>query len=128
MNWARGLFRIWLFGSALWICACAAFAALGAGLFEKSKTYEIEGRFKEKYEVRAPGNATAEEAVAYAEQRKRVDCTQEQTGPWCAFPLKLEMPAKPIDWRIVYLAIAIPAAALVLGGGLFWALAGFRLN
>jgi hypothetical protein len=46
-------------------------------------------------------------------------------GPWCDHPMKLEMP-RQIDPAPIYLAIGGPLGALLIGGGFFWALSGFR--
>jgi hypothetical protein len=54
VNWGRGLFRLWVIFSALWIAVLSAIFIKDGHLLEANKTYDIEGRFKEKYEVVAP--------------------------------------------------------------------------
>ena len=126
MNWGRGLFRLWLILSAFWIAICAAIIIFDGHLLEANKTYDIEGRFKEKYEVVAPPSATETEVVAFAQQNQRADCAEGKTGPWCNYPLKLQMPSKAINPIAIYIALGVPAGTLVIGGALYWALLGFR--
>ena len=97
MNWGRGLFRLWVIFSALWIAVLSAIFIVDGHLLEANKTYDIEGRFKEKYEVVAPPNASPAEVVAFAEENKRTDCSENKSGPWCDYPAKLQMPRKPIE-------------------------------
>jgi hypothetical protein len=126
VNWGRGLFRLWVIFSALWIAICAAIVVIEARLLDPTKTYEIEGRSKERYDVVAPASATELEAVAFAEKNRRTDCTEGKTGPWCSYPVKLYMPHNPIDWFFVYLGLGLPVMVLILGVGLSWAFSGFR--
>jgi hypothetical protein len=126
VNWGRGLFRLWVIFSALWIAGLSAIFISNERLLDANRTYEIEGRFEEKYEVIAPPNASQEQVVAFAQQNQRTDCSESKRGPWCDYPAKLEMPRKATDFTIVYFALGIPAGALLIGGGFFWALSGFR--
>jgi hypothetical protein len=126
VNWGRGLFRLWVIFSALWIAVLSAIFIEDGHLLEANKTYEIEGRLKEKYEVVAPPNASAAEVVAFTEQNKRTDCTENKSGPWCDYAAKLQMPRKPIDPTMIYAALGVPAGTLLIGAALYWALSGFR--
>lgn len=126
MNWGRGLFRSWVIFSALWIAGLAALFIMDDHLLEANETYQIEGRFKETYEVVAPPNVTPEQVVAFAQQNQRTDCSENKRGPWCDFPAKLQMPRKAMDLIMLSLAFGLPAAAFLIGAGSFWALSGFR--
>ena len=126
MNWGRGLFRLWVIFSALWIAVLSAIFIVDGHLLEAKKTFEVEGPSKEKYEVVAPPDAAEAEVVAFAQRNPRADCSSSKNGPWCSYPVKLEMPRKPIDLLAIYLAFGVPAATLLLGGGFYWALSGFR--
>lgn len=126
MNWGRGLFRLWVIFSALWIAVLSTIFVVDQHLLEKNATYEVEGRFKEKYEVVAPQNASLEQVVAFAQQNQRTDCSENKRGPWCDFPVKLQMPRKAIDPTMIYAALCIPAGTLLIGAALYWALSGFR--
>jgi hypothetical protein len=117
---------LWLILSAFWIAVCAAVVIVDGHLLEANKTYEIEGRLKERYDIVAPPNATPAEVVAFAEQNKRTDCSESKSGPWCSYPVKLQMPGKSIDPVAIYAALGVPAGALLIGGALYWALTGFR--
>ena len=120
------MLRLWVMLSILWIAAISAITITDTGFLEANKTFEIEGRFKEKYEVMAPSRTTESEAVAFAQSNIRNDCIDGKTGPWCNYPLKLEMPRKPINSLAIYLALGIPAGVFLIGGGFYWALSGFR--
>ncbi len=126
MNWGRGLFRLWVIVSVLWIAVLSAMFVKDEHLLEANKTYDVEGRFKEKYEVVAPPNASLEQVVAFAQQNQRTDCSEIKTGPWCDYPVKLQMPRKAMDPALIYVALGGPAVALLIGSGFFWALSGFR--
>lgn len=124
MNWARGLFRLWLLVSALWVAGWGV-VMFDRGNFSPNKTFEIEGPNKEKYEVIAPATTTEAGALAFVQANKRADCSQN-SGPWCIYPVKLKMPEDPIDSAAVYAAIGVPTAVFLLGAALFWAISGFR--
>ena len=127
MNWGRGLFRLWVIFSALWIAVLSAIFIVDGHLFEANKTFDIEGRFKERYVVLAPPNASREEVIAFVEKNQRKECTGNESEPWCLFPVELQMPRKAtMDPTMIYLALGVPAGALLIGGGFFWALSGFR--
>ncbi|MCA1533846.1 hypothetical protein I6F21_14885 [Bradyrhizobium sp. NBAIM03] len=126
MNWGRGLFRLWVIFSAIWITGLLAIYIAEAHLLEAKRTFEVEGPAKEKYEILAPPNATEAEVVAFAQQNPRTDCSANKSGPWCSYPAKLEMPRKPIDLLAIYLAVGVPVGTLLVGGGFYWALSGFR--
>ncbi len=105
MNWGRGLFRLWVIFSVLWIAIFSTVFVTSEHLLEANKTYEVEGRFKEKYEIVAPANATQSEVVAFAKQNKRSDCSEDKSGPWCNYPVKLQMTPQPIDPTAIYIAV-----------------------
>jgi len=71
VNWGRGLFRLRVIFSVLWIAVFSTVFVTSEHLFEANKTYEVEG-FKEKYEIVAPANATQSEVVAFAKQAVRL--------------------------------------------------------
>src|SRR3984893_16828082 len=72
VNWGRGLFRLWVIFSALWIAVLSAIFIKDGHLLEANKTYDIEGRLKEKYEVVTPPNTSPAEVVGFTEQNKRL--------------------------------------------------------
>ncbi|MGX1325437.1 hypothetical protein ACVMFA_007396 [Bradyrhizobium liaoningense] len=126
MNWGRGLFRLWLIFGVLWAAVWIAIFVLDHRLLEANRAFEIEGRFKEKYEVVAPATVTETEVVAFAQRNQRADCSESKTGPWCSYPVKLQMQRKAINPIAIYLALGVPAGMLLIGGALYWALSGFR--
>jgi hypothetical protein len=80
MNWERGLFRLWLILSGLWIAFWAALVVIDTNPFEPKSTYAIEGPSKDKYEVSAPRSTSNEEIVAFVKSHPRTDCAQDQKG------------------------------------------------
>lgn len=126
MNWGRGLFRLWVVLAGGWLMICGAIAVADGRWLEADKTYEVEGRFKERYEITAPARATESEVVAFAQKNQRSECTEIKTGPWCSHPVKLQMPRGPFDWFLVYTAVGAPVVVLLLGAALYWAVSGFR--
>jgi hypothetical protein len=95
-----------------------------------NQNYQVEGRLKEKYVVEAPASASMEEVVAFVRQNPRPECSEGKTGPWCDYPVTVRMPLKAtgptMDPTIIYVALGVPAGALLIGYGFFWALSGFR--
>ena len=126
MNWARGLFRLWLTLSVLWIGGIFSIVALDGGFSTKTKVFDVEGSAKARYQVTAPAPTTPEEVVGFAKLHPREDCNQNNAGPWCQYPVKLEMPAKEFNKAPLYAALGLPVFVLFAGAGLYWALAGFR--
>ncbi|MGJ4953956.1 hypothetical protein [Bradyrhizobium sp. HKCCYLS20291] len=125
MNWARGLFRLWLTMSILWIGGILSIVALDGGFSTKTRVYDVEGSVRERYQVTAPATTSSEEAVSFAKLYPREACNQDKTGPGCQFPVQLEIPAREYNKAPLYAALSLPIFALVAGAGLYWALAGF---
>lgn len=81
MNWRRGLFRLWVIFAALWIAVLSTVFVTNEHLLERNGTYEIEGPFKEKYEIVAPPNTSEAEILAFLDKNKRTDCSESKSGP-----------------------------------------------
>ena len=126
MDWGRGFFRLWVVLSALWVALFSAVVMIDGQWLEAKKTYEIETPAKEKYEVIAPPNASEAEVVAFVKKNQRLDCSAGKGGPWCSYPVKLEMPREPINPVAFYVAFGIPAGFLMIGAAFYWAASGFR--
>lgn len=125
MNWKRGLFRVWLLFSALWIAACVGLGIVTGRMLEANRTYEIIGPNNERVDIVAPPTATNADVIAFYKQNQRPDCSKDKTGPWCDHPVQLKMPGKQFPPFLIYLALGVPIATFILGGSLYWALAGF---
>jgi hypothetical protein len=103
LNWTRGLFRLWVLLSVLWIAGVAALAS------------------------RDPWLVTSYTRAPTAEEIK--DCNDKTPGPWCkdsfvAEPTALER-AYEIRWYGVG-AFGAPIAVLLFGLAGRWVLAGFK--
>lgn len=112
--------------SAIWIVLCMAWIIVTSRLLENNRTFELIGEHNERYEVIAPPTASQNDVLAFVKQNQRTDCTAAKTGPWCDYPAKLTMPRRALPLGILYAAFGFPAALFMLGGGLYWALRGFR--
>lgn len=126
MNWARGLFRFWVVGGIAWVGIVGTIAVLDRHVFEANKTYDVEGPSKEKYEVSAPPNTANSDIVEFVKQHPRKNCDGDKRGPWCDYPVKLEMPRRFDISPAIYVALGPPLVCLILGSGLYWAASGFR--
>jgi hypothetical protein len=126
MNWARGLFRIWLVGGIAWTAVVVTIFVFDQHMFDANKTYDVEGPSKEKYELSARPNTNHSDIVEFVKQHPRKDCEGEKKGPWCDYPIRLEMPAQYNVGPMIYAALGPPLAFLIFGSGLYWAVTGFR--
>jgi hypothetical protein len=98
MNWRRGLFRLWIVGSALFVLA-VAFVSYG----------EIKKQFDDAATVAAHQTAT------------------EPVEQWTDYEVGIGPPLAPWKTLGVWTGIAfgIPLVVLVLGSALVWAFSGF---
>ena len=115
MNWRRGLFRLWIVGTALFVLAVA---------------FISYGDIKEEFEDAAAASASVTDQPV---------TKQDSVDPWAEFriaPKPVTDPAlikrlerMPNPWaslgRAATIAFVIPLAALVLGSSLVWAFSGF---
>jgi hypothetical protein len=110
MNWRRGLFRLWIVGSALFVIAIA-FISYG-DIKEKfnNEMFEVQLEDGRTFQVRAPDMETA---TAKVRAQPEGFIIEEPPSPWTT----LEM------WAGI--ALGIPLAVLALGAFLMWAFSGF---
>ena len=115
MNLRRGLFRLWLVGSALFVLA-VAFVGYSEikGQFVP-KTFEVKLTDGRTFEVQAPDMQTATAIIRKLPQDFVPDKPLRSIAvhPW----------AVVAAWATI--AFGIPLAVLVLGASLLWALSGF---
>jgi hypothetical protein len=127
MNWRRGLFRLWIVGSALFVLAVAfvsysdikeEFEAVARKPYASStlapnlntKIVEFEGRLHE-----FPADATDEEIATALNSEKpgMFDDLIPAPKPWKSVGM----------WAAI--ALSVPLVVLVLGSSLVWAFSGF---
>jgi hypothetical protein len=117
MNWRRGLFRLWIVGTALFVIAVASLSYSGikaefeaAVAFKQFKqtgprTFEFTSPEGKTHELSGPEGATAEQAW---------EILQQMGGhPWVS-----------VGWSAA-VAFGIPLVVLILGASLVWAFSGF---
>jgi hypothetical protein len=115
MNWRRGLFRLWIVGTALFVLAVA---------------FVSYTDIKEEFEDAASASAPVTD---------REVTNQDSVDPWAEF----RIPGRPVTdpalikrlertpnpWaslgRAAAIAFGIPLVVLVLGASLVWAFSGF---
>src|SRR5262249_15584052 len=129
MNLRRGLFRLWIVGTALFVLAIAfiSYSEIKqqfAASLKPYTTFEVQLSDGRTFEVQAPDEQTAAAMI-----KTMIEALPEG--------VVLDKPAKPLadvtfvptPWkslgRWVSIAFGIPLAVLALGASLLWALSGF---
>lgn len=133
MNIRRGLFRLWILFSVLWILTCAVAVASAWRWFEASHIYKVTDPNKEEYLVEAPPWVPEIEIIEFAkttlgDKWQRPECSKEKRGPWCEIPVKMKMPREYFSWSIFGLLFGVPAFLFAFGAAIYWSLAGFKAS
>ena len=123
----RGLFRLWIFVTTIWLLGCIWFGATNWHWFESSRSYEVADANDEKYRVEIPPDSTDDEILVFVQKSAgskwlRKQCAKDQRGPWCDVVTSLKMPRQYFNWQ--YLAVSIGGTLSLLIAG--WAFFGFR--
>jgi hypothetical protein len=121
MNLRRGLFWLWVVGSALFVLAVAfiSYGTIKRQFDGAANTFEVQLPDGRTFEVQAPDMQTATAMV--------------RTLPKDFVPDKpLRSDAVPNPWAslgtVAAFAFGIPLAILALGSSLLWALSGFAVE
>ena len=109
MNWRRGLLRAWVLLSGLWILTIATLA--GVASYNDWRIESVMG---------TPVPKTDRPDFVQSDQQDTLAKLDEQYG------IRLYKPDHPTVAGYMLIALAPPAAILVLGLGVFWVIAGFR--
>jgi hypothetical protein len=116
---ARGLFRLWIVGTALFVIAvsCISYSSIRAefdGALRPNKVFKFTGPDGSVFEVRAPDKNSAVAAVDFRNPPPPESVIDLPTlNPWARVA------------RVAGIAFGIPLAVLILGASLVWAFSGF---
>jgi hypothetical protein len=113
MNWRRGLFRLWIVGSVLFVLA-VAFVSYS----------EIRRQFDDAATIAAHERAGLDPSK---DQLTLERASQLRVKGWTDYEVGFGRPPAPwatLGWW-AGIALSIPLAVLVLGASLVWAFSGF---
>ena len=116
MNLRRGLFRLWIIGSALFVLAVAfvGYSGIKEQFTAVASTFEVQLPDGRTFEVQAPDMQTATAMVKTLPENFVPDKPlRAMPNPWATLGM----------WASI--AFGIPLAVLALGSSLLWALSGF---
>jgi len=142
MNWRRGLFRLWIVGSALFVLAVAfvSYDDIGAEFDSVASTPHLLKADKRAVALRcadARGTADADYITfkdncwypmmtfrrLYPEYKDLSDDAIEKLDPVLSIRTKINPWETLRVWASI--ALGIPLAVLILGSSLVWAFSGF---
>ena len=131
MNVRRGLFRLWVLVTAIWLVGCIWFGATKWHWFEASRVYEVADTNDEKYRVETPPDTPQDEIALFVEKSAgskwlRKECEKDRRGPWCDVVTSFKMPRQYFTWQYLTVSIGGPLSLLMVGSALYWAFSGFR--
>ena len=131
MNVPRGLLRLWIVLTAIWLLGCVFVGATKWHWFEATQIYEVADGNDEKYRVEVDPESTDDEILAFVQKSAgskwlRKQCAKDMRGPWCDVVTSLRMPRQYFTWPYLVISIGVPLLLLVIGYGVHWAFPGFR--
>jgi hypothetical protein len=131
MNTRRGLFRLWVLLTAIWLLGCIWFGATNWHWFEASRIYEVADTNDEKYRVETAADTPEDEVALFVQKSAgskwlRKECAKDRREPWCDVVTSFIMPRQYFSWQYLTVSIAVPLSLLMVGSALYWALSGFR--
>jgi hypothetical protein len=124
MNWRRGLFRLWIVGSALFVLAVAfvSYSDIRAQ-FDRpvpNKIFEVKRPDGRTFDVKAPDMQSAIAIVKALPEGFVLDKPELSDA---------DVGLAPDPWlslgRVAAIGFGVPLVALVLGSALVWAFSGF---
>jgi hypothetical protein len=130
MNWHRGLLRLWVVFSLVWLLACGAWglSQWHAGIGSRFPVTDPSGL---KFIVTAPVGTPKTEILPFLRRsdvvkRWQADCNRERSAS-CRREIPVHMPGVMEDFvRSLVFAISTPFVVLVLGLVGSWVIFGFR--
>jgi hypothetical protein len=131
MNARRGLFRLWILLTAIWLSGCIWFGATKWHWFDATRIYEVADSNDEKYRVEVDPDSTDDEVLAFVQKSAgskwlRKQCAKDMRGPWCDVVTSLRMPRQYFTWPYLVISIGAPLLLLMIGYALHRAFLPFR--
>jgi hypothetical protein len=121
MNWKRGLLRLWVVVSALWLVGSGAM--LWNALFQRPHEFEVTAPDGRSFTVIAYGTVASDEVVEWTKEQ----ITAGLSPPPKGFRLVYNQPLPLRDRESLFAIVLLPPlAGLILGGAGWWVLSGFR--
>ena len=131
MNWRRGLVRLWVVASCLWIAFVFSVALNDRGPEPVDEVDVKVGRIQ--YEVLAPEGLSRPAVNSWVKaqgvEKDDAFCDMKVFHEWCKDPVVMQMPRRTVYydvWKNAGIATAGPLALLAAGGIVAWIAAGFR--
>lgn len=131
MNWGAGFFRVWLVIAVVWVGGSGVYGFREWQSSTRRAVYEVADPTGLKLRVTAPERTPDSVVMSFAMEsetakRRQAECAQHR-GPWCNYPVDIQMPNAPIDWwSLISTALSLPAILLVIGLAARWVYAGFK--
>ena len=125
MNGWRGLFRLWIVVTAVWLLGCLWFGATTWHWFEASRFHEVADANDEKYRVEIPPDSADDEILAFVQKSAgskwlRKQCARDRRGPWCDVVTSLKMPRQYFTWPYLAVSGGVTLLLLMVGSALYW--------
>src|ERR1700751_5542796 len=130
MNWRRGLLRLWVVFSLIWLLACGAWglSQWHADIGAKFPVTDPNGL---KFVVTAPVGTAKADVLYFVRnsdvvKMRQADCSKQHSVS-CRREIRVQMPGV-IEGvvRFLVFAISAPLIALILGLICGWAILGFQ--
>lgn len=129
MNGWRGLFRLWILVTGIWLAGCLWFGATKWHWFESARFHEVADANDEKYRVEIPPDADDEDVLEFVQKAAgskwlRKQCAKDRRGPWCDVVTSLKMPRQYFSWQYLAVSIGVPLSLLMAGAAFYWPRSG----
>ena len=130
MNWRRGLLRLWVVFSLVWLLGCGVWglSQRHAGIGAKFPVTDPNGL---KFVVTAPVGATKADVLYFVRnsdvvKMRQADCGKQHSVS-CRREIPVQMPGVIEDVvRVLVFSIAVPLIVLILGLIFGWVILGFQ--
>jgi hypothetical protein len=127
----RGLLRLWIVVTAIWLGGCFWFGAARWHWFAPNRVYVVADTNDEKYQVEAAPDTPEDEVALFVQKSAgskwlRKECAKDRRGPWCDVVTSFQMPKQYFTWQYLAVSIGVPLSLLAVGAALSSAPTGLR--